>query len=74
MSLPNFEINEDLTRERALDMIIASIAMEELGLSHIINAEGEKLQYILGTLETSNGMEPDIDEILCVNNSISSLR
>ena len=51
MSMPSFPPNgADLTREEALTMIIASIAMEELALSHIINAEGEKLQYILGTL------------------------
>ena len=28
--------------------IISSIAAEELSLSHILNAEGEKLQYVLG--------------------------
>lgn len=31
-------------------MIIASIAMGELALSRILNAEGERLQYILGAL------------------------
>ena len=74
MSMPSFpEIDQELTRERALDMILASIAMEELALSHIMNAEGEKLQYILGTLETSSGTEPDLNEILCVNQSISKV-
>ena len=47
MSMPSFPPNgADMTREEALTMIIASIAMEELALSHILNAEGEKLQYI----------------------------
>lgn len=74
MSIPSFpEFDPEITRERVFDMILASIAMEELALSHIMNAEGEKLQYILGTLETSNGKEPDIDELLCVNQSISDL-
>jgi len=51
MSMPSFPPNgADMTQEEALTMIIASIAMEELALSHILNAEGEKLQYILGTL------------------------
>lgn len=46
MSMPSFPPNgADMTQEEALTMIIASIAMEELALSHILNAEGEKLQY-----------------------------
>ena len=45
MSMPSFPPDgANLTREEALTMIIASIAMEELALSHILNAEGEKLQ------------------------------
>lgn len=30
--------------------LLASIAIEEMALAHIINAEAEKLQYIAGTL------------------------
>ncbi|MCI8807871.1 MAG: hypothetical protein HFF21_07025 [Oscillospiraceae bacterium] len=61
-----------MTREEALTMIIASIAMEELALSHIINAEGEKLQYILGTLP---GAKPCAcpQDVLAVNKSVASL-
>ena len=73
MSMPSFPPNgADLTREEALTMIIASIAMEELALSHIINAEGEKLQYILGTLP---GMKPcaSPQDVLAVNKSVSTL-
>lgn len=73
MSMPSFPPNgADLTREEALTMIIASIAMEELALSHIINAEGEKLQYILGTLP---GAKPCAgpQDVLAVNKSVASL-
>ena len=61
-----------MTREDALTMIIASIAMEELALSHILNAEGEKLQYILGTLP---GTKPCAGprEVLAVNKSVTAL-
>ena len=59
MSMPSFPPNgADMTREDALTMIVASIAMEELALSHILNAEGEKLQYILGTLPGTNPCGP----------------
>ena len=54
MSLPSFpNIDPPIQREDAVNQILSSIAMEELGLSHILNAEGEKLQYILGTLPVS---------------------
>ena len=75
MSMPSFPPNgADLTREEALTMIIASIAMEELALSHILNAEGEKLQYILGTLP---GISPCTctctQDVLAVNKSVTAL-
>ena len=54
-------------------MIIASIAMEELALSHIVNAEGEKLQYVLGTLPGSRGPCASTQEILAVNQSAAAL-
>lgn len=73
MSMPSFPPHgADMTREEALTMIIASIAMEELALSHILNAEGEKLQYILGTLP---GTKPCTcpQDVLAVNKSVASL-
>ena len=73
MSMPSFPPHgANMTREEALTMIIASIAMEELALSHILNAEGEKLQYILGTLP---GTKPCAcpQDVLAVNKSVSSL-
>ena len=74
MSLPEFPpITPAMTLEDLLNMILASIAMEELGLSHIINAEGEKLQYVLGILDQSPGEKPSVEEILAVNKSVKSL-
>ena len=73
MSQPTFpQIDPPLTREGSLNEIIASIAMEELSLSHILNAEGEKLQYILGTLP---GAKPCAgpQDVLAVNKSVASL-
>ena len=70
MSLPTFpQINPPLTREGSLNEIISSIAAEELSLSHILNAEGEKLQYVLGTLP---GLEEAaaFEEVMNVNRSV----
>jgi len=47
--------------------------MEELVLSHILNAEGEKLQFILGTLEGVSSPEATIDQVLQANESVKDL-
>jgi hypothetical protein len=81
MSMPKFPVVPDLTLEDSIIQIISSIAMEELALSHIINTEGEKLQYVLGTLETrrTSGREAEplpavtIDELLKVNDSVKDM-
>ena len=60
-----------LTRDGAINKILYSIAMEELALSHVINAEGEKIQYILGTLKDNPPPEPaTVEEVLQVNTSV----
>jgi hypothetical protein len=73
LSLPQFPELPDFTREDAVNQILASIAMEELGLSHIINAEGEKIQFALGTLEGAPKPNADIDDVLDVNDSVQKL-
>ena len=70
MPMPTFPQNDPpLSREGSLNEIIASIAAEELSLSHILNAEGEKLQYVLGTLP---GLDEaaSLDEVLQINQSV----
>lgn len=66
-------ISPGLTREDALNMILASIAMEELGISHIINAEGEKIQFILKNLSKNHSCDDSIHDVLEVNKSVESL-
>ncbi|MFA2810693.1 collagen-like protein [Bacillus mycoides] len=69
-NIPNITPNISLTREESINLILASIALEELGLAHIINAEAEKIQYAIGTL---SGLSPaaTLDEILAVNESVN---
>ncbi len=67
MSMP--EINpSDTTREQAITDLIESIALEETALSHILNAEGEKLQAVINA-ETP----PTIDELLAINKSVECM-
>jgi len=62
-----------LTRDDVVNLIFSSIAMEELGLAHIINAEGEKIQYALGTLAGVTGPDATLSQILQVNQSAQSM-
>ena len=72
MSLPMFpQIDPPLTREESLNEIISSIASEELSLSHILNAEGEKLQYVLGTLP-GLATPAALDEVMQINQSVQN--
>jgi len=76
MSMPSFPSEAlNITRDDAVNMILASIAMEELSLSHILNAEGEKIQYVLGTLENGSTPPepPTVEQIMQVNNSVQKL-
>ena len=72
MSQPTFpQIDPPLTREGSLNEIISSIAAEELSLSHILNAEGEKLQYVLGTLPGLSEAAA-LNEVMQVNESVQN--
>ena len=71
MSQPSFpNVSPAITRDEAVNLILTSIAMEELGLSHIINAEGEKIQYVLGTIPGISGAPSTVNDVLAVNDSV----
>lgn len=75
MSFPNIpDVGPaiDISREDVVNLLLASVAFEELGLAHIINAEAEKIQYLLGTLETTskNQSKPTLDDLLDLNKSV----
>lgn len=66
MSLPNIpDIKPEikLEREEVINLLLASIALEEIGLSHILNAEGEKLQKGIEKAEC-------IEDLLEINRSV----
>lgn len=80
MSLPKIpDMNPNVTvdKQDAVNLLLFSIGMEEIGLSHIINAEGEKIQFVLGTLVDSDGnaipgpANVTVEQILDTNKSVS---
>lgn len=71
-NVPNITPTITVTRDDAINLLLSSIALEELGLSHILNAEGEKLQFVLGTLPGLTGGPATISDILLANTSVNS--
>ncbi|MDA2634966.1 hypothetical protein PDQ79_10365 [Bacillus cereus] len=69
MSLPNLpDITPDisLTRQEVVNLLLSSIAMEEIGLSHILNAEGEKLQHFM------QQKKRNLCEYIAINQSVNA--
>ena len=66
-NIPNLNPTINIDRNDAVNIILSSIGMEELSLAHLLNAEAEKIQFSLGTLETANGQAAGIDQILETN-------
>lgn len=71
-NIPNATSVITINRSDVINLLLASIAFEELGFSHVINAEAEKIQYILGTLDGQTPPEfPSIDDLLKINRSVN---
>ncbi len=66
-NLPNITPTISLSRDDVVNLLMSSIAMEELGLAHIINAEGEKIRFALGTLQGVSGPSATLQDVLTVN-------
>jgi hypothetical protein len=46
-NIPNITPKIDIDSEYAINLILTSVALEEISLSHILNAESEKIQHVL---------------------------
>ena len=76
MSMPVFpSVPPGFTINNSIAQILTSVALEEIGLSHIINAEGEKIQFFLGTLEGAPlpAVPATLEQILELNESVKDM-
>lgn len=63
-TIPDITPEINLNRGKVINLLLASIALEEISLSHILNAEGEKIQKFLSVDHCS------LHDILKVNSSV----
>lgn len=71
-NIPNITPIITVTLDQSATLLLSSIAMEELALAHIMNAEAEKLQFLLGTLHstTTSPSSVGFDQLLIINKSV----
>jgi hypothetical protein len=71
-NIPDVSPVIDINREDVINLLLASIAFEELGLAHLVNAEAEKIQFVLGTLEGQilPDTPPTLDDLLEINRGV----
>lgn len=66
-NIPDIKPDIDLDKDDVINLLLMSIALEELGLAHIINVEGEKAQFVMKSHCTS------LDDVLEVNDKIDRI-
>nr|ADU04092.1 collagen-like protein [Pasteuria ramosa] len=73
-NIPGISPQISLNQSDVLNLLLASSAMTELGLSHLLNAEAEKVQYILGTLPgVTNSKPPSLQDLLAIDRSLNDI-
>lgn len=65
--IPDMDPHITLTRPQVIDMMLASVATEGLGLSHILNAQSEKI------LRFVNDEQASVNDILQMNRSMDKV-
>ncbi len=72
-NIPNITPLISITESQTITLLLSSIALEEISLAHIMNAEAEKIQFVLGTLNTSVPFPPTVtfQNILEIDRSVA---
>lgn len=66
-NIPDIKPDIDLEKEDVINLLLVSVALEELGLAHIINVEGEKAQFAMKAHCTT------LDDLLLINDKIDRI-
>ncbi|NMB44602.1 MAG: hypothetical protein GX995_10805 [Clostridiales bacterium] len=66
-NIPNIKPEIDLSIHDTINLLLASIALEEISLSHIMNAEAEKIQEVIKFKCNS------LEDLLEIDRSVESM-
>lgn len=72
-NIPNITPIIDVSLKDTVALLLSSIALEEISLAHILNVEAEKVQFLLGTLDSRHHMSHravDKCDLLELNESV----
>jgi len=67
-NIPDIKPKIELSFEETITLLLSSIALEELSLAHIMNAEAEKIQEVVKN-QSCNKME----DLLCIDKSVDKV-
>jgi hypothetical protein len=67
-NIPDIKPKIELCFEETVNLLLTSIALEELSLAHIMNAEAEKIQEVVKTPGCNK-----IDDLLCIDKSVEHM-
>ncbi|MDR3561292.1 MAG: hypothetical protein P4N59_07630 [Negativicutes bacterium] len=69
-TIPEMHKIPEIPLNNALSLILVSVALEEIGLSHIINAEGEKIQAIVHAVDCGKA---DPKELFAIDRNVNNV-
>lgn len=69
-TIPQITPSISINRNQVCNLLLASVAFEELGLAHIINAEAEKIQAVIGTLPGVSIPGTGLSGLLSINREV----
>lgn len=64
-TIPDIKPKIEISFEETIKLLLTSIALEELSLAHIMNAEGEKIQEIVKCPSNNK-----LDDLICIDKSV----
>lgn len=67
-TIPDFKPQIQISIEETIKLLLASIALEELSLAHIMNAEAEKIQEVIKFPNVDK-----FDRLLCIDKSVEKI-